>query len=249
MTPGTVQSRERVARTPARDAPGAAPAPDQRDARRALRDRSREVGVVLAVLAASLGAGWVLALHSEGLTHDRMLPWIMARCLGLAAYVTLSALVIIGIWFRHPWRVAWHAPRPESLLRAHVALAAATLALLVGHILATVLDSYAGVGWAGAFAPWHSAFKPTGVALGTVALYGMVLVAGTAALAGSLARRIWLPIHSMSVVLFGLCLAHGLLTGSDNHTLWWMYAATGLLVALLQTSRALARRAISAEAL
>jgi hypothetical protein len=204
--------------------------------------------LVLTVLAASLGAGWVLALHSQGLTHDRMLPWIIARCLGLAAYVTLSALVVVGIWFRHPWRVAWRAPRPESLLRAHVALAAGTFVLLVGHILATVLDRYAGVGWTGAFTPWHSAYRPTGVAVGTLAFYGLILVAGTAALAGSLARRVWLPIHSTSAILFGLCLAHGLLSGSDSHTLWWMYAGTGILVALLQTSRALARRAITAEA-
>ncbi len=237
--PRTAPSRDRVA-------PAPTPAPVREPK---VRDRVRDAGSVLAVLAASLGAGWVLALHSQGLTHDRMLPWIMARCLGLAAYVTLTALVVIGIWFRHPWRVAWRAPRPESLLRAHAALAAATIVLLVGHILATVLDRYAGVGWTGAFTPWHSAYRPTGVALGTVAFYGLILVAGTAVLAGSLARRIWLPIHSTSAVLFGLCLAHGLLSGSDSHTLWWMYAATGVLVALLQTSRALARRAITAEAL
>lgn len=236
MTFGTAPPRDRVA---------PAPAPDRAPT---LRDRARDVGSTLALLGASLGAGWMLAVHSEGVTHDRMLPWIMARCLGLAAYVTLSALVALGIWFRHPWRVAWRAPRPESILRGHAALAAATLVLLVGHILATVLDSYAGVGWAGAFTPWHSAYRPTGVALGTLALYGIVLVAGTAALAGSLARKIWLPIHSMSSILFGLCLAHGLLAGSDSHTLWWMYAGTGILVALLQTSRTVARRAIAAEA-
>lgn len=230
---------------PPRDRLAPTPEPEQAPA---LRGRARDLGSTLAVLGASLGAGRVLALHSEGVLHDRMLPWIMARCLGLAAYVTLSALVALGIWFRHPWRVSWRAPRPESLLRAHAALAAATLLLLVGHILATVLDRYAGVGWAGAFTPWHSVYRPTGVALGTIALYGIVLVAGTAALAGSLARKVWLPIHSMSSILFGLCLAHGLLAGSDSRTLWWMYAATGITVALLQLSRTVARRAIAAEA-
>jgi hypothetical protein len=236
MTIGTAPPRDRVDPTPEPERPPR------------LRDRARDLGSTLVVLGASLGAGWVLALHSAGVTHDRMLPWIMARCLGLAAYVTLSALVALGIWFRHPWRVAWRAPRPESLLRAHAALAAATLVLLGGHILATVLDSYAGVGWAGAFTPWHSAYRPTGVALGTIALYGIALVAGTAALAGSLARRIWLPIHSMSSILFGLCLAHGLLAGSDSHALWWMYAGTGILVAMLQVSRTAARHAVTAEA-
>jgi hypothetical protein len=214
----------------------------------AVRDRVLDAALVVAILAASLVGGWVLARHSGGLAHDRMFPWIMARCLGLAAYVTLSGLVAIGIWFRHPSRVGRRVPRPEALLRAHAALALGTFLLLVGHILATVLDRYAGVGWTGALAPWHSAYRPTGVALGTLALYGVVLVGGTAALAGSVARRIWLPIHSMSAVLFALCLVHGLVTGSDSRTLWWMYVATGVLVALLQTSRTLARRLIPAEA-
>ena len=216
---------------------------------RAASARLRDAALVLVVLAVSLGAGWMLALHSEGVTHDRMLPWIMARSLGIAAYVLLSALVAVGIWFRHPWRVNRRTPGPESILRAHAALAAGTLVLLVGHILATVLDSYAGVGWAGAFTPWHSSFRTTGVALGTLALYGMILVSATAALAGSLARRIWLPIHSVSAILFGLCLAHGLLTGSDTHTLWWMYAATGIVVAVLQVSRSYAGRALPVETL
>ena len=214
-----------------------------------VRQRGRDAGFVLVVLAASVGVGWFLARHSEGVTHDRMLPWILARSLGIAAYVLLSGVVVVGIWFRHPWRSTQRSPRPESLLRAHAALAAGTFVLLLGHILATVLDTYAGVGWAGAFTPWHSAFRPTGVALGTLALYGMILVGATAALAGSVARRIWLPIHSVSAILFGLCLAHGLLTGSDAHALWWMYVVTGALVGVLQLSRSVAGRTLPVEAL
>ena len=111
------------------------------------------------------------------------------------------------------------------------------------------LDSYAGVGWAGAFVPWHSHYRPTAVAVGSLALYGIVLVAGTAALAGSIARRVWLPIHSVSAVVFGLCLAHGLLAGSDSRVLWGMYAATGAVVRALQVTRVLARPPALVDAL
>ncbi len=144
------------------------------------------VGVVLAV---SVGAGYVLAQHSPGLLHDRMLPWILSRCLGLAAYVALCALVALGIWFRHPWRVHRRTPGPQALLRAHVALAGSTVVLLAGHVAAVALDSFAHVGWTGAFVPWHSQYRPTAVALGSMAMYGIIVVAGTAALAGSIARR------------------------------------------------------------
>ncbi len=203
------------------------------------------VGVIL---AASVGTGHVLARHSSGLLHDRMLPWILSRCLGLAAYVVLCALVALGIWFRHPWRVHRRTPGPQALLRAHVALAASTVVLLAGHVAAVALDSFARVGWTGVFVPWHSEYRPTAVALGSMAMYGIILVAGTAALAGSIARHVWLPIHSTSAVLFGLCLAHGLLSGSDSHVLWGMYAITGLVVALLQVSRMMARPVQLAEA-
>jgi len=79
-------------------------------------------------------------------------------------------------------------------------------------------------------------------------MYGIVLVAGTAALAGSIARRVWLPIHSLSATIFGLCLAHGLLAGSDSHVLWWMYAVTGAAVVALQVTRMLARPVALVEA-
>ncbi len=217
--------------------------------RRPARERVANAGWACGLLAASVGAGYAMAEHGgSGVLHDRMLPWILSRCLGLAAYLSLSALVAVGIWFRHPWRVVRRTPGPEALLRAHAALAAATVALLVGHIVAVALDSFAGVGWTGAFVPWHSQYRPTAVAVGSIAMYGIVLVAGTAALAGSIARRIWLPIHSLSSAIFGLCLAHGLLAGSDSHVLWAMYAITGLLVVSLQTSRLLARPVPLADA-
>jgi len=214
--------------------------------------RGRAANAVWAgcVLALSVGAGYALAVHGgSALLHDRMLPWILSRCLGLGAYIALFALVAVGIWFRHPWRVVRRTPGPEALLRAHAALAAATVVLLAGHIVAVCLDSYAGVGWAGAFVPWHSHYRPTAVAVGSLALYGIVLVAGTAALAGSIARRVWLPIHSISAVVFGLCLAHGLLAGSDSRVLWGMYAATGAVVLALQVTRMLARPPALVDAL
>jgi sulfoxide reductase heme-binding subunit YedZ len=201
------------------------------------------------VLTGSVGLGYLMATRSSGLVHNRMLPWILGRSLGIGAYVALSALVALGIWFRHPWRVARRAPSPETLLRAHVTLAACTVALLLGHVISLALDHYSGVGWVGVAVPWHAQYRPTAVALGSLALYGIVLVTVTAALAGSIARRVWLPVHSVSSVVFCLTMAHGVLAGSDSATLWWMYVASGLVVAALLLSRSLARRAALSGAL
>ncbi len=210
---------------------------------------ARGILLLLSVLAGSILAGNFAAGSLPSLAHDRMLPWILGRSLGVASYLSLTALVTLGLWLRHPWRRSVWSPRPESLLRAHVTLAAATVTLLAGHLSALALDTYAGVGWSGVFVPWHATYRPTPVALGTLACYGMVLVAGTAALAGSLGRRIWFPIHSVSAVVFALSLVHGLFAGSDSHSLRWMYVLTGAVVLVVQATRLLVVHASDRPAL
>jgi len=198
---------------------------------------------VACVLGLSVLAGDAVANWTAPLVHNRMLPWILGRSLGVASYLTLTALVVIGTWLRHPWRRYARFPGPEALLRTHVALAAGVATLVIGHLTAIALDHYAGVGWVGAFEPWHAQYRPTAVTLGTLSFYGIVLVILTAALAGSIARNVWFPIHGASSLIFCLSLAHGILAGSDSYALRWMYVATGGVVAATQVSRWVARRA------
>lgn len=173
----------------------------------------------------------------------QMLPWILGRGLGIAAYLTLTGLTCLGLWLRHPWRARSRAA-PGPLLRVHAVLAALTGMLLVGHIVALVLDKYAGVGVAGALVPGQSGYRPLAVAFGTIAIYGGLLVGGTAALAGRLFGRAWRPIHRLAFAVFGLTWLHGLLAGSDALRLRWMYVATGALVVVLGATSRLASRVV-----
>jgi len=185
-------------------------------------------------LSTFIGAG-LLEKHVT-LLHNRMLPWILGRSLGVACYVVLTALVAIGLWLRHPWRTRVWSPGPNALLRAHVVLAASAVTLLIGHLTALALDHYAGVGWTGAFVPWGATYRPTAVALGTLGLYAMVLVASTALLAGWVGGRVWFPIHAASALTFALVSAHAVLAGSDTHGLLWMYVLAATVVVVLQAS-------------
>ncbi len=198
---------------------------------------ARTTLLLVLVLAGSLLVGAVAGARGRTLVHDRMLPWILGRGLGVAAYLALTAMVALGVWLRHPWRSRFHRTSAEAVLRGHVTLAACTLTLLAGHLTSLALDRYAGVGWVGALVPFGAHYRPTGVALGTLAFYGVVLVAGTAALAGSIGRRVWFPVHTVSVLVFCLTLAHGALSGSDGYTLRWVYVASGVLVLGLQATR------------
>jgi sulfoxide reductase heme-binding subunit YedZ len=239
--PPTVRPRPVPEAQPAPDSPRVDPVDEGRSVYRMTESALWSLFTLCVVVALSMLAGIVFAERSASLLHNKMLPWILGRGLGVACYVALTTMVVLGIWLRHPWRSRMWSPRVETLLRAHVTLAACTITLLAGHLTAIALDHYAGVGWVGTFVPWHATYRPTAVALGTLALYALVLIAGTAALAGSIGRKIWFPIHTVSATVFGLTLMHGLLSGSDSHALRWMYVVTGAAVVAVQVSRWTAR--------
>lgn len=173
---------------------------------------------------------------------QQMLPWVLGRGLGVGAFVALTVLTVTGLWLRHPWRSVVGFPRPEAILRVHASLGALTLVLVLGHVVALVLDSYAGVGVVGAVVPGQSSYRPMAIALGTVSVYLGLLVGASAALAGRLLRHAWLPIHRVALAVFVTGWLHGVLAGSDTTVLRPLYIATGLPVLLLAVSRRLANR-------
>ncbi|HET7310674.1 MAG TPA: hypothetical protein VFJ17_05050 [Mycobacteriales bacterium] len=200
----------------------------------------RSAARLAAVTAVAGGlAGFAMSSWVGAAPVGRMLPWILGRGLGIASYLSLAALTALGLWLRHPLAQRWRWPAPATRIRLHAVLAAATVVLVTGHVVALVLDSFAGVGVLGAVVPGASGFRPFAVALGTVSLYLAVLVGGSAALAGRLTGRFWRPIHGAASVVFALAWTHGLLAGSDALRLRWMYAVTGGLVVLLALTRRL----------
>ena len=194
-----------------------------------------------AVIVGSVLVGHWLASATSPLVHNRMFPWIAGRGLGVASYLSLTALVTAGLWFRHPW-ATHRAVGRATRLRFHAVLAAATVVLVAGHVTALALDRYAGVGWAGVFLPGHATYRPAAVTLGTLALYGIVLTTATAALAGIVGRHAWYPVHQLSLGIFAVSAWHGITAGSDTSALRLVYAATIVLVSLVAATRALAGR-------
>lgn len=202
----------------------------------------RAAGAAVAAAGTAAATGYIVAAVAGPGQTSRMLPWILGRGLGIAAYLALVALTGLGLWMRHPWRARWPHPSPDAQLRMHAVLAGLTLLLVLGHVIALVLDPWAGVGVRGAVVPGGASYRPVALALGTAAVYGGLLVGGTAALAGRIGR-IWRPLHAGAAVLFAATFSHGVLAGSDTPRLRVLYVATGGLVAALALSRRLARPA------
>lgn len=204
------------------------------------REPPRSVGVILAAVVVSVWTGYSLTRWAGSSLHTKMLPWILGRSLGIAAYLCLVALVGMGLWFRHPRRKsARPLVHPAIVLRMHAALAVAALALALGHVAALVLDHFAAVGVLGAAVPGLAGYRPGAVALGSLGLYAGLVTGLSATLAGGVARRIWLPIHRVAALTVALVWFHAVLAGSDTPALRWMYILTGGLVVALGLARQL----------
>ena len=208
----------------------------------AVKPRTPGVGVVLvgAVLAGSVATGYVVARVAVPGTRSRYFPWIVGRSLGLGAYVTLLALVAMGVWLRHPWRHRWPVLHAEARLRLHSALGLATCVLVAGHVVALAADRYAGVGWPRTVVPGASTYRPTAVTLGVVALYFLAAMTVTAAFGGRLVGRHWLTVHRLALPTAALVWFHAVLAGTDTGRLRAVYAVSGVLVAGLVVTRAFA---------
>ena len=195
--------------------------------RAAVTSRGAMVAIVVAVCC---GAGFVFGDLLTPLAHDRMLPWIVGRATGIGAFVALTALTLLGLLFRRPGG-ANPKVHPETILRLHVALGPALVALVLAHVGSLLADRYAGVGLGALVVPNSATYRPGAVTYGVAAAWMVMVVAVTAALAGrGLVGRRWAVAHRIAYPAFVLTWVHGVLAGSDTVALRGLYIAAGLLV-------------------
>lgn len=147
--------------------------------------------------------------------------WFTARGAGLSALILLTAATSLGALTSRRGR-----PDTRYLLqyvhRACAGLGVTALALHVGTILA---DSFAHVGWRGALIPFTSGYRPTAVALGSLAAYTFLAVAVLGLARGRLAARplaarSWRAVHALAYAGWGTAMLHGFTAGTDADVPW-----------------------------
>ncbi|MDA8044036.1 MAG: hypothetical protein M0Z30_02185 [Actinomycetota bacterium] len=198
-----------------------------------MRTLARTSGSALAIVglvAVCSSAGYLLGRGVAPATSSRMFPWIVARATGIGAYLVLAAIAVTGLLFRRPVRPA-SMVRPETFFRFHVYLAPALMALLVAHVSALLADQWAGVPIRALVVPNGATYRPGAVTYGVIAAYLMLVLVGSAALAGRrpLGRH-WVPFHKLAYPAFALVWVHGVLAGSDTARLAWLYVVSGVAV-------------------
>ncbi|HET7900990.1 MAG TPA: hypothetical protein VFL59_07355 [Candidatus Nanopelagicales bacterium] len=208
------------------------------------RDQLRAVasgsGLVVLVTASAAATAFLVGRAVAGIAGDRMAPWILGRAAGITSYLLLVGLCLLGLVLSHPRRAQWRRPSSAVRIRAHVSLAVFTLVFTVLHIVVLATDRYAGVGWWGTFVPMGATYRPLPVTLGVIGLYAGLAAGITAALAGRVSRRVWWPVHKVSIGALVLVWLHGMLAGIDTPAIVAMYVVTGGAVVGLAVSRYLA---------
>ena len=147
-----------------------------------------------------------------------MALWYATRAFGVVALMLLTATVILGI----AGTARFAAPGLPRVVTAglHRNLSLLVLALVALHVLTTITDGYAPIGFASAVVPFDSAYRGLWLGLGTVAFDMLLAVTLTSLLRDRLSYRAWRYAHWLAYACWPVALWHSLGTGTDSKVPW-----------------------------
>jgi methionine sulfoxide reductase heme-binding subunit len=160
--------------------------------------------------------------------------WYATRGLGIAALITLTGAVVLGIGTVDRWR---SDETPGFVLaNLHRNLSLLSVVIVVAHVVTTLLDPYAQIKLRDAIIPVGANYRPVWLGLGVCALEILIAVAATSLLRAQLGLRLWRLIHWTAYGSWPLAVIHGLGTGSDAQAPWLIGLVTtcvaGVTIAL-----------------
>jgi cytochrome b561 len=206
-----------------------------------------DVVITLSLTAVALvtcAAVWMFLIPSETPDFAAHIYWYLGRSSGLVAYWLLFGSVALGIavssrvfdgMLGRPW-----------VFEVHKFLSIFVLLTMLFHVLILLPDPWAKFTIVEMFVPFKSHYRPTPVALGTLAFYGSLIVTASFYLKRFIGgQKGWRWLHYATFALFVMALLHGLLSGTDSErpTVQYSYLVSGVAVLFLVFFRMLATRA------
>jgi sulfoxide reductase heme-binding subunit YedZ len=154
--------------------------------------------------------------------------WWLARGTGVVSLLLLTASLLLGILGSLRFSAAPRWPR-FAIDTLHRDISLLVIAVLVVHIITSVLDSFAPIRLVDAVIPFISSYRPIWLGLGAVAFDIMLALVVTSLLRRRLGFGTWRLVHWLAYASWPVAVLHGLGTGSDTKV-WWMLALTALCV-------------------
>ncbi|HYL41415.1 MAG TPA: hypothetical protein VET90_08910 [Candidatus Binatus sp.] len=164
--------------------------------------------------------------------------WLAARATGFVDLILLTFQVVVGLILSHPTnKSTWRLSRLVFPWHEHAWVF--TIAFGTVHVVAIIADQFANVGLLGTFVPGLSQYRTLPVALGTLAMYALLITGLTARVTRLLPSGWWLKLHRLSLGVLVLAWAHGILAGTDTWSAaaWVIYGGTLAAVLAAATYR------------
>ena len=159
------------------------------------------------------------------------LLWYSTRTTGIVALVLLTASVVVGVLTTLRYGTEqWPRFAIQSVHRKVSLLAVVFLGL---HVVTTVTDSFAPIGWLSVVVPFTSAYRRLWLGLGTAALDLLAAVTISSLMRQRINPRTWRALHWLAYASWPLAVVHALGTGTDPRLRWVLLLVAACVVSVL----------------
>jgi hypothetical protein len=158
--------------------------------------------------------------------------WYLARGTGIVTLLLLTASVVLGILGSLRFSLAPRWPR-FAIDSLHRDVSLLVIALLVVHIVTSVLDGFAPITLTDGVIPFASSYRPLWLGLGTLSFDILLALVLTSILRRRLGYSAWRAIHWLAYASWPVAVLHGLGTGSDAKAWWNLAFSAACVVAVL----------------
>lgn len=149
--------------------------------------------------------------------------WYLTRGSGVVALLLLTTSICLGIATTLRWRV--HGIPRFAVAGLHRNATLVAVVFVVVHVVTTLLDGYAPIGWKDALVPFLSPYRPLWLGLGAVAFDLLLALVITSLLRARIGYQLWRATHWLAYASWPVALAHSLGTGSDARIGWFQAIA------------------------
>ncbi len=172
--------------------------------------------------------------------------WYLARATGVVALLLLTLTVVLGILEAVRFSAAPRWPR-FAIGSLHRDTSLLVVALIVIHVVTSVLDGFAPISLIDGLIPLHSSYRSLWLGLGALSFDFIIALVVTSLVRRRLGYRSWRAIHWLAYVSWPIAVLHGVGTGTDVKAGWSLALTVACLAAVVAAVAIRLRDTVSAS--
>lgn len=198
------------------------------------------ITVIVTVLII-LGSILFTHLTAGSTTQENQLYWLVDRAAGVTAYELLALSSILGLSMTAKAWDRWGMRKWAKQLHQYTTLL--VIPFIALHLFGLLMDSSVPFTWRALIVPFSASYKPILSALGTLSVYGVLILIVTSYLREHMSANVWRKIHFLAFPMFIAVTIHGFMIGTDSYRFigFLFYAVPLTIVAWLSVRRFLSR--------